>query len=147
MLAEHWQWRIWAPHSCWEVWRKNERQVGGRAAPVSFMFERWWGWACFFSAQMSGTWGDSSSLPVYFQKSTETTFYLLQIWHLYKTCIKLHISSTSKGRLRVRFFIRGPWDCQIQKSQIPWFPKTTFNHTQSDRFSAIYNNSAFLKLW
>lgn len=56
------------------------------------------------------------------------TFYLLQIQHLYKARIKVHISSTLKCLLHVRSFIRGPWDCQIQESNSLVSKKTTFNN-------------------
>lgn len=40
MLVEHWQWLISALHSCCEVWRENERQVGSCRAgrPLRFPF-------------------------------------------------------------------------------------------------------------
>lgn len=66
-------------------------------------------------------------LQYLFLRSIET-FYLLQVrQHLYRSCIKVHISSTLKCILHVRSFIRGPRDCQIQNSPIPWL--TTFNNT------------------
>ena len=40
MLVEHWQWLISALHSCCEVWREDERQVGSCRAgrPLRFPF-------------------------------------------------------------------------------------------------------------
>lgn len=70
----------------------------------------------FFCSNVRGT------LPLTFVQNILFAANMTSVQNLYKISHFLYIK---KCRLRVRFFIRGPWDCQIQKKKVkfPGFQK------------------------
>lgn len=129
MLIEHWQWLISALHSCCEIWRKNERQVGSRcagsAALVSFLFvmrllsESTLSFF-FFPAQMSKMWLWQTFLSFIYQctqSSDRQPFICCKLWNPYDSpahaimpghLIKVHFPS----KIKCHLCIRSPCLCQ-----------------------------------
>lgn len=150
MLIEHWQWLISALHSCCEVWRKNERQVGSRradpAAPVSFLSEWWWGFfqstrffflfffllfkcqkcnLTDFSSHASGTERQHFICCKLGNQYDNPAPAIMPVQHL----IKVHISSKIKRPLCVRASPLSEVLTIVKKPTIfPWFPTPMSNN-------------------